>query len=129
MVCGWLSKEDDLTIVQGRFDNDVCGFFYQFHTQDQPEPLTCTQSAPQQVIESSQPDGHHVPPHTLADSIKGLELNLTLPDQWLTLCTDAKGVAYSHIQQHALIGVGELNVFDPEKPHLWVGGHNGCPIH
>ena len=101
----------------------------QLSSQPQPSTSTRSRSVAPQHVESSQPDADYVPPHPFADSIKGLELNLTIPDRWLTLSTDAKVATCSQIRECALIGVRELSVFDPEKPRLRLGGRNARPIH
>jgi hypothetical protein len=63
------------------------------------------------------------------ENIRGLQFNLTIPDEWLTLTTDAKIAACAEIRDRALIGIGELNIFDPENPRLRLGGRNARPIH
>ena len=50
------------------------------------------------------------------DRIHGLQPNITIPDDWLLMDNDSKVAACATIQEKALIGVGELDVSDPEQP-------------
>ncbi|KAF8313946.1 uncharacterized protein EI90DRAFT_3136315 [Cantharellus anzutake] len=63
------------------------------------------------------------------DNLRGLQFNLTISDEWFSLTTDAKIAACVEIRERALIGIGELNVYDPETPCLRLGGRNARPIH
>ncbi|KAF8315995.1 uncharacterized protein EI90DRAFT_3021735 [Cantharellus anzutake] len=63
------------------------------------------------------------------DNLRGLQFNLTISDEWFSLTTDAKIVACVEIRDRALIGIGELDVYDPETPCLRLGGRNARPIH
>jgi hypothetical protein len=61
-------------------------------------------------------------------NIRGLQYNLVIPDQWLLLTNDGKVANCAAIRQKAFMGIGELDVSDPENPRLHLGGRNSRNI-
>ncbi|KAF8311793.1 uncharacterized protein EI90DRAFT_3023369 [Cantharellus anzutake] len=61
-------------------------------------------------------------------NIKGLQFNLMLPKKWIQMSPDEKMVQCSQIRKQALIGVGELQVYDGDGLRLQLGGRNARPI-
>ncbi|KAF8325097.1 uncharacterized protein EI90DRAFT_3019273 [Cantharellus anzutake] len=57
-------------------------------------------------------------------NIKGLQFNLMLPKKWIQMSPDEKMVQCSQIRKQALIGVGELQVYDGDGLRLQLGGRN-----
>ncbi|KAF8314833.1 uncharacterized protein EI90DRAFT_3089466 [Cantharellus anzutake] len=55
---------------------------------------------------------------------KGLQWNLTVAKDWLTMNKDMKIATCADIREKALVGIGELEVFDPRRPRLRLGGRN-----
>jgi hypothetical protein len=63
-----------------------------------------------------------------AENIRGLQFNLMLPEQWIQMSPDERIVQCAQIRKQALIGVGELEVYDGDKLRLQLGGRNARPI-